>query len=169
MPVLKLEETADSDWAILPVDSIIDVEVEDISDREVPGRDGKEGWVKLEFKFLIKGVPTHLEAEYGSLVGSRIWGSVSKRLSTHPDNKLRQWAESLLNMGEFPTGFELDTDMLIGRRARAVIVQYKKRDGSFNHQVGGLLPVATTPSTPAGADPWSSAAPSPTFTDEPPF
>lgn len=156
MAVVKLEEASESDGSIFETDTIIDVEVKEIATRDVPGRDGKPSWSKFEFKFLIKGVPTYVEAEYGALVGTPIWGSVSTRFSTHPDNKLRQWAEALLNMGELPAGFELDTDMLLGRRARAITTQYKKRDGGVGHQVGGLLVSATATATPT--EPWSSAA-----------
>lgn len=169
MPVVKLEEAENAEWAILDPDTIIEVEVEDITTRDVPGKDGKSGWSKFEFKFIIKGVPTHAEEEFGSLVGTRIWGSVGTRFSTHPDNKLRQWAVALLNMGDFPPGFELDTDMLIGRTARGVVRQYQKRDGSYNHQIGALLPPVTATSAPA--DPWSTLAIAPatsTFTPAPP-
>jgi hypothetical protein len=158
MATFTLQENNDSVYGVLPVDTIIEVEVEDVSQREVPGRDGKEGWTKLEFKFLIKSVPTALEDEYGSLVGSRIWGSVGARFTEHPDNKLRQWSEALLNLGSLTVGFELDTDMLIGRRARGQVGQYNKRDGSQQHQIIGLLPLAAA-MAPAAASLYPEEAP----------
>jgi hypothetical protein len=174
MPVYKLEETeATDDWAILPEDTIVEVEVEDITEREVPGKDGREGWTKLEFRFRINAIPTDLEADYGSLVGSKIWGSVGARFTEHPDNKLRPWAQALLNMGELTVGFELDTDMLIGRKARGITSQYKKRDGSFNHQIGGLLPLTSNiVEDPFASNQFAAATTSSSrfgYSEEPPF
>jgi hypothetical protein len=137
MPVYKLEEA--TTFETLPVDTIIQVEVEDIEERFVEGKNGKEGWNKLEFKFLITGLPSALQDQYGSLIGSRIWGSVSARFTVHADNKLRQWCEALLGMSVDEPGFELDTDILKTRKARAIISQYTKRDGTAAHQVAGLL------------------------------
>jgi len=151
-PVYKMEEA--TTFEVLPVDSIIQVEVEDIEERFVEGKNGKEGWTKLEFKFLITGVPSSLQDQYGSLVGSRIWGSVSARFTTHADNKLRQWAEALLGVSVNEPGFELDTDILKGRKARAVVSQYSKRDGSAAHQVAAIL-------SPSGETPVVTVAPPP--------
>lgn len=142
MPTFKLEENTSSGYAVLPVDAVVTVQCEAINVRHVEGKDGKEGWDKLEFTFNIVGVPTALESEYGSLVGSKIWGSVPARFTEHPDNKLRQWSEALLNIGNLEVGFELDTELLVGRQARAIIGQYKKRTGDSQHQVAGLLPAA---------------------------
>src|SRR4051812_36110811 len=121
MPVYKMEEA--QTFGVLPVDSIVQVEVEEVSERFVEGKNGKEGWNKIEFKFLILDVPTKLQDEFGSLIGTRIWGSVSARFTDHPDNKLRAWAEALLGVSVNEPGFELDTDILVGRKARAVVSQ----------------------------------------------
>lgn len=158
MPVYKMEEAPT--FGVLPVDSIIQVEVEEITEKFVEGKNGKDGWTKLEFKFLITGVPSSLQAEYDTCVGSRIWGSVSARFTDHADNKLRQWAEALLGVTVSDPGFELDTDILVGRKARAVVSQYEKRDGSKAHQVAGLLapgdaavPVVVSPAVEAVPEP----------------
>lgn len=145
MPKFTLEEAAQI--IVLPVDTIVQVTCTEINERTVPGKDGKEGWVKLEFKFVIDGIPSNLDAP--DAVGSHIWGSVAARFTTHIDNKLRQWATALLGL-ELDEGFELDTDMLLNRKARALIGQYQKKDGSFAHQVVGLLPVVQG-SAPASA------------------
>lgn len=141
MARFTLEETAGGDFLTLPEETVIQVAVETVEEREVPGRDGNPGWTKLSFRFKVLELPTALEAEYGVLIGTPIFGSVSARFTSHPDNKLRQWSEALLNIGELDPGFELDTDMLIGRKARAVTNTYKKKDGTLNHQVKGLLPL----------------------------
>lgn len=159
---IPMEETAgtgDGDFLVLPPDSLIQVAVDDISMKDVPGRDGKQGWTKLEFRFKIVDMPDDLLATYGSLIGTSIWGSVGARLTDNPDNKLRQWTEAILDIGELNAGFELDTDILIGRKARAQIGNYPRKTGGFGQQVVGLLPLVSV-----GA----SAAPTTTW-DDPPF
>jgi hypothetical protein len=151
----------------LPDDAIIQVMVDSIEERHVPGKDGKEGWDKLNFRFKIVDLPDSLQGEFGVLVGSTIFGSVSARLTSHPDNKLRQWAEALLDLGELETGFELDTDMLVGRKARGVVGQWtRKADNSINHQIKGLLPLAPAS---VGSSGTSAAAVNLFGDDEPPF
>lgn len=148
MAKIVLQEV--KDYAVLPEDTIISVIVDDCQPREVPARNGREGWTKCEFKFRIDDIPSALlnDGDYRDLLGERIFGSVSFSFTEHPDNKLRQWSEALLNMGDLGVGFELDTDMLIGRSARAVVSHYKKRDGTLAHQVGALLPPAPLVSPP---------------------
>jgi hypothetical protein len=143
----KLTVEKVDEYPVLPPDKIIQVEVVDVTEREVTSAKGD--WMKFEFKFRILAVPTDLESDYGVLVGSHIWGSVPARLTTHPDNKLRQWSESLLNMDDLPEGYALDTDDLIGKRGRALISNYEKRDGKSQHQVNSILPFAPG-SVPAG-------------------
>lgn len=154
MAKYTLEEAPE--FAVLPVDAVIGVQCTEIKEVLVPGKDGKEGWMKLEFTFQIDSVPSQLGEEAVALEGSKIWGGVAARFTTHPDNKLRQWTEALLGM-PLQEGFELDPDMLINRKARAVIGQYTKSSGSAQHQVKGLLPLvqAASPapvSAPASGD-----------------
>lgn len=158
---------------MLPDDSIIKVEVESIEVREVEGKNGKPSWEKLEFKFKIVDVPTELANQgYNDLVGGSIWGSVGARLTDHPDNKLKQWAEALLGL-DLGIGFELDTEMLEGRQARAVTSTYQSKNGP-RHQVAGLLPAFDRPTFDLGGSSVPAQASAPvvetTFsTDEPPF
>ena len=164
MAKFTVEETGGGDFLTLPADTIIPVIVDSIEERNVPGKDGGSGWDKLNFRFKILDLPDALQEQYGVLVGSTIFGSVSARLTTHPDNKLRQWSEALLDLGELDSGFELDTDMLVGRKARAVVGLWtRKSDNTVNHQIVGLLPVAPTP---VGGSAASAAS---FFDDEPPF
>lgn len=175
-PVFKLEETKTFD--VLPSDTMIQVEVEDVTERWVEPSNGREGWMKLEFKFLIRGVPTAMQDQYGNLIGTRIWGSVAAKFTDHPNNKLRQWSEALLGATVNNPGFELDTDVLIGRSCRAATSQYKRRDGSDAHQISDLYePVIGTavpsviPTAPSAAPavPQTPTVTAMTFDDEPPF
>jgi hypothetical protein len=159
--MVKLPVEAYVDYDVLPEDTIIGVQVADIRPKDVPARNGREGWTKLEFKFLIQDIPTDLLSRgdgFRELLGTHIWGSTGMRLTTHVDNRLRQWAEALLNIGTLDEGFELDTDLLIGRNARAVVSNYTKNNGSSAHQVGALLPAS---SSVAGSNGAASAIPRP--------
>ena len=87
------------------------------------GDEGKvEKWV---WKFAIT------EGDYGGL---HAWGETEAFLSTHPDNKVRQWAEALRG-AEFDPGEGLDTDDLLGLPC-VITVRHDeprpKRDGSGN-------------------------------------
>lgn len=132
--VEKVEE-----YPVLPADTIVPVQVIAIEEREVNSQKGN--WMKLEFTFQVLDVPEALQEEFGGLVGRNIWGSVPARLTTHSDNKLRQWSEALLGL-ELGEGFALDTDDLIGKKARGMVSNYEKRDGKLGHQIQALLPFA---------------------------
>ena len=124
---------------------------------------------RLELRFLLTGfhVPESKLTlavgngdnpdDYSDLIAGPIWGSVPFRLTESPENKLRQWAEAILGI-ELGVGFELDTDLLLGRECRGITSQYNKRntDSQGNpfkgHQVDSLLPKASTP-TPQQAAP----------------
>lgn len=79
---------------------------------------------KVEFKVqIIQPGGTH--------DGVSIWGDTSTYFNTHPNNKLRNWATSILGQ-ELPAGYRLDTDVLENREVR-VIVGYRtwdKADGT---------------------------------------
>lgn len=166
MAKITLEASTGSAYPVLPADSVIVVEVQSIQDKPVKNNSTGETWTKLEFTFQIDNVPAHLGEELKSLEGSRVWGSTSMKFSLHPDNKLRQWVEALLGL-ELDEGFELDTDNLVGRRARAVIGNYTKKDGTPGHGVESLLPIAGA--APAPANSGISALLSGSDDDAPPF
>lgn len=68
-------------------------------------RDGKDKqFDKWEWVFEIT------EGEYA---GMEAYGETEDRLTNHPDNKVRQWAETLRG-SEFEMGEGLDTDDIIG-------------------------------------------------------
>ncbi len=157
------------EFPVLPDDSIIHTTIEKIEVRDVPGRDGKSGWQKLEFTFKIDGIQVVGDGssmeKYESLVGSRIWGSVPARFNTSPENKLKQWVEAILGLA-VDAGFELETDLLERRKVRAITSHYDKKTVNpttgrpyRQHQVESLLQFG-------GA---SVAAAPAVFDEEPPF
>jgi hypothetical protein len=148
MPKITVQEQ--KDLTVLPQDTILHLKVDELTIREVDGRNGK--WEKLEFKFKILGIQIVGDGSspelYEDVIASPIWGSVPYRLTESPENKLRQWAEAILGI-QMGVGFELDTDLLINRECRGITTQYDKRTtnpvtGQPNkgHQIDSLLPRA---------------------------
>ena len=185
MAKITLEEQPE--FLTFPVDSILDMKIEEANVVTVNGQRGE--WQKVEFKFKILGVQALGDGSpvntFDSMVTQTIWGSVPFRLTDSAENKLRQWAEAIFGM-ELGLGFELDTDMFVGRRVRGLTGQYEKRTGDQvykRHQIEALLPAAggqqgataavaataTAPATASGGDPWGTSWGNQGQSEDPPF
>jgi hypothetical protein len=153
----KLIVEEQKEFSLLPVDSILLLKVDEQKEIELQGAHGP--WSKLEIKFKILGIQAIGDgsdpAGFEDMIAGPIWGSVPLRLTNSPDNKLRQWAEAIFGM-ELGIGFELDTDLFLGRQVRGITSQYKKKEPDsqgrpiFKHQIDALLPMGgnATPSVP---------------------
>lgn len=158
MAKITMEEA--KDFALLPKDSIVNLKITEAVIKEVQGQRGP--WEKLEITFEILGIQATGDgsdpAQYQSVIGSKIWGSIPFRLNDSAENKLRIWSEAILGM-ELGIGFELDTDYFVGRQVRGLTGQYDKRnrDAQGNpfkgHQIDSLLPAATQPTVNTAAAP----------------
>lgn len=119
--VFQLE---DSEFAgYMPDDDIQRVKILTVKVAEKPYKDDDGNNVKkVEFKTVVVG---------GDFNGNYVWGETPTRFNTHPDCKLRNWAQSILGQ-ELPAGYRLDTDVLEGAEARAIIgyKEYVKGDGT---------------------------------------
>lgn len=168
-----------------PPDSILELKIEEAVTETVQGRGG-EPWTKVKFKFKILGIQAIGDGSpkepYENWITKNIYGSVPFRLTNSPENKLRIWAEAIFRQ-ELGLGFELDTDMFVGRQVRGLTSQYDAKAKDSNGvpfkraQIETLLPFggaaaspqatpAAAPATPApAADPWGSNE----WSDEPPF
>lgn len=198
MAKITLEEQ--QEFQVLPVDSIVLARIDTIEEQEVEGRNGRPNWKKLNFTFKILAIQ-HVgdgssPAEFDELVGRNLYGNVSARFTTSPENTLRQWVEAIYGM-ELQPGFELDTDLLLNKQVRVVTSTYNTAKGYLRHQAESLLPYAQSGvgAAPVGqapqqaygqpqvqqyaqppvtsftqpqvvADPWASQG---GYTDEPPF
>ena len=162
-----------------PADTILELKIEEATTKTVPGRNGD--WEKVDVKFKILGIQAigdgSAKEDYENWITREIWGSVPFRLTDSPENKLRMWAEAIFRQ-ELGLGFELDTDMFVGRKVRGITTQYnaKATDSQGNpfvrHQVESLLPFGgSAPAGAATAVPVPAAAPTndPWGSDEPPF
>lgn len=72
-----------------------------------------------------------------------VWGDTPTTLNSHPECKLRHWAEAALGM-ELPVGYKLDLDLLLDSDIRVVVgyKEYVKKDGSIGKRnfVKDLMP-----------------------------
>lgn len=89
---------------------------------------------------LLKWVFRITEGDYE---GKSIRGTCDSVLSTHPKNKYRNWAETLLGR-TLPVNGRLDTDDLIGLSAKVVVIHKadKKVEGKYYVEVDELLPAS---------------------------
>lgn len=148
MPKAALEEA--KDWTVLPADTIITVKVLDAAAEVLDGKYGE--WTKLNVTFEILDAPEPY-ASKPDVIGSKIWGGVPFRFEDDPDNPLKNWTEAILGFDiSGQLGFELDTDDWIGRKCRAVVRTFTKKNGKEGHGVDALLPLGSgTVAAPEGA------------------
>lgn len=123
MPKYVMEEREDKE----PVDPIEDGEifaakVVDIREVEEDGRGNNAGQKVKRLAFKVK-----LNAPETPWDGFHYTGKTWPRLDTREDNRLRQWAETLLGH-EIPVGYELDTDKLVNIECRVAIGAFEKDD-----------------------------------------
>lgn len=139
MAKIALEEA--QEWTVLPENTIITVKV---LDSEVETLDGKYGpWQKLNVTFEILDAPEPY-ASSNDVIGSKIWGGVPFKFEDDPDNAMKNWTEAILGLDiSGQLGFEIDTDDWVGRKCRAVVRTFTKRNGKEGHGVDALLPLGS--------------------------
>lgn len=109
-----LEESPEGEYEIIPEDTILEAEVGKVQTVPTKMIDEQTGEPvkQVEFTFIIKDEP---------YVGRKAWGRTSTKFTTHENCKLRGWVTEILAVDALPTGFRLDTDALVGSRARIVL------------------------------------------------
>lgn len=139
MATIKMEEA--KDWTVLPEGTIITVKVLDEQTEELDGKYGK--WTKLNVTFEIIDAPEPYKSS-PDVIGSKIWGGIPFRFEDDPENPLKNWAEAILGFDlAGNVGFELDTSDWVGRKCRAVVRTFTKRNGKEGHGVDALLPLGS--------------------------
>lgn len=131
MPKSTMREEAE--WK-LPVETPFPAVLVKVAERVIPYKDKNTGedktFTKWEWEFSIS------EGEYAGLSA---WGDTEDRITTHVDNKARQWSESLTGK-VYEIGEGLDTDDLLGLKCLITVENtiYTKKDGTKSY----LCPVA---------------------------
>jgi hypothetical protein len=130
------------DFPIPAENSLHETTVTGIRVKTWPDRgDGRGETQSLEFEFTIK-TP-------GEFEDKRIWGTVPLWFSMNPNCRLRNWVQSILGT-ELESGYELDTDDLIGRNARIVVGHREGKNASAGRTfafVADVLPSRVTAAT----------------------
>jgi len=99
----------------LPEDSIHRAQLDELKMREVQFTNRNTGqpdsFTKLEWWWKITS--STLGDQY---IGRKVKGECDAKLTSHPGNKFRVWAETLLGR-QIPVGMVIDTDDLVGLQA----------------------------------------------------
>ena len=142
--------TEQSEYAF-PEDLLMPAILEEVEVRTINyTRDGKEkSFDKWRWTFQI------VEGDYAGL---KLYGETEDRLTTHPDNKVRQWAEVLRGVA-FEVGEGLDTDDLLGLPCVVTALHEDprpKKDGTmfYGCMVKDVFPEGTTTAPGQSQDPW---------------
>lgn len=126
MPKTTMEEEAQ--WK-LPAETPLPAVLVKVTTKTIEFTNKKtqkpDSFDKWEWEFAIT------EGEYAGLSA---WGDTEDRLTSHPDNKVRQWAETLRGK-EFDLGEGLDTDDLLGLACLITVDNktHEKKDGSKSY------------------------------------
>lgn len=144
----KLTVQEAKEFTLFPEETILHLKIDEVNITEQDGRNGP--WQKAEFKFTVLGIVAVGDgsnpADYVDAIGTNIWGrGFSANLTSHPENRMRLWAEAIFN-ADLDIGFEVDTDLFLNREVRGVTVQYDKKNVDpatgrpfRGHQVDALL------------------------------
>lgn len=120
--------TNEEKWK-LPTDTLFPAALKSVEERVIPffnTRSNKDdSFTKWTWEFEV------IDGEY---MGLHAWGDTDPRLTNHPDNKVRQWAETLRGK-EFELGEGLDTDDLLGLICAITVdnVEHTKKDGTTSY------------------------------------
>lgn len=117
----------------LPAETLLPAVLKSVEEKTIPfvNKQGKDdSFTKWTWEFEV------IDGQYEGL---RAWGDTEPRLTNHPDNKVRQWAETLRG-AEFEMGEGLDTDDLLGLTCCITVdnKEHTKKDGTKSY----LCPVA---------------------------
>ena len=114
MPKTTVEEQ--EKWK-LPKEEPLPAQLKSVTEKTITPRDTtKAPFTKWVWEFDITD---------GEYAGLRAWGETEDRMTNHPNNRVRQWAETLLGTS-FDLGDDLDTDDLLGLQC-SIVVAHEER------------------------------------------
>ncbi len=162
--VLQKDQGSDGNRAVIPDGTPFEATVIEVVEREsiwdIDKDDPDKGKkVQLNFKFSIIDPQGTFDERW-------VWGNTSDYFTTSPTNKLRQWAQAILDVDVLPEGYALETNDFAGRQVRVIVGAKEKRDGSgLTNLVTELRPTKST--APLNQSPVGT--PGPADMDEDPF
>lgn len=113
----------------LPKEVALPAVLNAVEEKEIPYTDKKTGKPAVFRKWQWE-----FEVTDGPYMGLRAWADTENRLTNHPDNKVRLFAEALFS-AEFEIGQDLDTDDLLGLPCEIVVdnVVHEKKNGDLSY------------------------------------
>ena len=111
--ILEVEESGFTGF--IEDGEILNARVVTVEWKEKPFVDDKTGEKVKKFEFKFK-----IEDPSGDHDGQLIWGETSTKLTNHPENRVHNWAESLLGQ-RLPPHYKLNTDDLQDRDCRVIV------------------------------------------------
>lgn len=126
MPKATMEE--EDQWK-LPAETPLTATLVSVKTKTINWNDKNTGEAKSRDKWEWEFSITE-----GPYAGLSAWGETEDKLTTHPDNKVRQWAETLRGK-PFEIGEGIDTDDLLGMVAIITVdnTVYVKKDGENSY------------------------------------
>lgn len=118
MASFTLEEREDTEFEVIPADTVLETTLEEVEVKESPfwldDDDHSKGKKKqVSFKFKV--------TEEGDYKNRVLWGNTPTTFSTHPDCKLRVWVQEILGQDDLGGGFTFDTDHIEGLPVKVVV------------------------------------------------
>jgi len=144
MPRATVEEP---EFVLLPEDTLLRCRLNAVNPKEVPYRDKNTGeqktFTKWEWEFQV------IEGEFAE---KKIWGETNDKLTTHPDNKPRNWAEAILGQ-ELDLGMEFDTDDIVGLIADVTVYHHHYTKNGEDRTIAKIQDVLPAGKLSSAADP----------------
>jgi hypothetical protein len=119
--VLQEPQSTEQEGGPIPDDSFLEVEILGIREAFRENKDKTEKYEKLRWRFQVADPESDFD-------GRVLFGETSRSFVCHRDCKLYAWTQQIMGY-ELPTGFELETDDLIGRRCIVHVGAEERKDG----------------------------------------
>lgn len=136
-----------SDYTLVP-EGVYDAIVETVEVRETPFWEDREDYERVQrgeqplgkkqdevsFRFI-------LDDTAGEFAGKTVFGSTPTTFTTNPECKLRRWVQELIGAnGDFPEGYEIDLDGLVGLSCRVELEhRTNKKDGKIRYRITDVI------------------------------
>lgn len=147
MPKATVEE--EQKWK-LPEGVALPCVLKSVEEQTIPYRDKKTGEEKTFTKWTWD-----FEIVDGEYAGLHIWADTDPKVTSHPDNKPRQFYEALTGVA-LEVGQGLDTDDLLGLPAAITVrnITGQKRNGEpfYKSELDQIFPIDAAPES---NDPWA--------------
>jgi hypothetical protein len=118
----------------IPEGTIVDVEVVSVELRDL----NPEFRAKYKIK-ETQEVSFRFKVISGPFANRNLWGNAKPIFNDADNCRLRLWAQEILGVDRLPADYKFDTDHFAGLKARVLVKNYQKRDGTTGDGVQDVL------------------------------